>query len=79
MLPDTRVHDVPDPSTVQYQVHRHRTIGTILRSGQKHIATGSQGILYLQYLIAVGGLDVDIALEPCHIVHCAASVAGHFL
>ena len=67
------------PAPVQYQVHCHRPIGTIADSRQKHIAIGTQGILPQQSLITVGSLDVDIALESHCIVHCAASVAGHFL
>ena len=61
------------------QVHRHYPIGTIAYPRQKHIAIGTQGIVPQQSLIAVGSLDVDIAFESYHIVHCAASVAGHFL
>ena len=67
------------PTPVQRQVHRYRPIGTILRSGQKHIAIWTQGIVPQQSLITVGRLDVDIALESYYIVHRAASVAGHFL
>ena len=67
------------PAPVQYQVNRHYPIGTIADPRQKHIAIGTQGILSQQSLIAIGSLDVDIAFESYHIVHCAAGVAGHFL
>ena len=67
------------PAPVQYQVHRHCPIGTIADPRQKHIAIWTQGILPQQSLIAIGSLDVDIAFESHHIVHCAASVTGHFL
>ena len=67
------------PPPVQRQVHRRYPIGTIADPRQKHITAGRQGILPQQSLIAIGSLDVDIALESYHIVHCAASVAGHFL
>ena len=67
------------PTPVQYQVHRRCSIGTILRPRQKHITARRQGILPQQSLITIGGLDVDIALEPYYIVHRPAGVPGHFL